>query len=216
VRFQLVVIAKEPAPGQVKTRLCPPCTPERAAEIARASIEDTLDAATATPATRHVLLLSGGYPQRPGWTTVPQRGNGLAERLCHGFKDTALAGAATLLIGMDTPQVTAPMLESVASRLSNADAVLCPAVDGGWWALALRDPAAGAVLASVPMSRQDTCSLTRQALMDNGWRVSSGPVLRDVDTMGDALDVASSCSATRFAAAVATVATVRLRAGDLT
>jgi uncharacterized protein len=205
VRFQLVVIAKDPVPGRVKTRLCPPCTPEQAAEIARASIEDTMDAASLTIAARHVLLLSGGYPQRPGWTTVPQRGNGLAERLRHGFKDTAHAGAATLLIGMDTPQVTAPMLESVARRLSDADAVLCPAVDGGWWALALRDPAAGAVLASVPMSHPDTCSLTRQALAGNGLRVSSGPILRDVDTMRDALEVASSCPATRFAAAVASV-----------
>lgn len=197
-----MVIAKEPEPGRVKTRLCPPCSPERAAEIARASIEDTLDAATATNATRHVLLLSGGYPQRRGWATVPQRGSGLADRLGHGFKDTALAGAATLLIGMDTPQVTAPLLQSVASGLSNADAVLCPAVDGGWWALALREPAAGAVLASVPMSRPDTCALTREALVGNGLRVSPGPVLRDVDTMVDALAVASACPATRFAASI--------------
>jgi glycosyltransferase A (GT-A) superfamily protein (DUF2064 family) len=114
-----------------------------------------------------------------------------------------MPGTATLLIGMDTPQVTPDLLAGVASGLSDADAVLCPAVDGGWWALAMRDPARASVLADVPMSRSDTCSLTLDALRDDGLSVSFGPLLRDVDTIDDAVEVAKACPASRFAAMVA-------------
>lgn len=200
---QLLVIAKEPVAGRVKTRLCPPCTPDQAAQIARAALEDTLDAASQTPAARRVLLLSGGYPSRPGWRVTQQRGDGLAQRLANGFSDTALAGLPTLLIGMDTPQVTPPLLAQVAGQLSDVDGVLCPAEDGGWWALALRDPTAATALVTVPMSRPDTGSATFAALTGAGLSLRWGPMLRDVDTMADARTVAAQRPDSRFARAVA-------------
>ena len=55
----LVVIAKAPAPGRSKTRLCPPCTADEAAQLAAAALEDTLAAVGATPARRYVLALDG-------------------------------------------------------------------------------------------------------------------------------------------------------------
>ncbi len=55
----LLVIAKEPVPGRVKTRLTPPFTPAEAAALAEAALADTLAVALATPADRHVLVLDG-------------------------------------------------------------------------------------------------------------------------------------------------------------
>lgn len=199
---QLVVIAKEPVPGRVKTRLCPPCTPEQAAMIAHAALEDTLDVGSQTPAARRVLLIDGRYPRKAGWSMTQQRGEGLAQRLANGFGDTALAGVPTMLIGMDTPQVTPRLLAAVAGRLSDADGVLCPADDGGWWALALRDPTTATVLTGVPMSRPDTGEVTLAAFTAAGVRMRTGPTLRDVDTMNDAYAVAAQRPAGRFAKAV--------------
>ncbi|GIH15002.1 TIGR04282 family arsenosugar biosynthesis glycosyltransferase [Rugosimonospora africana] len=199
---QLLVIAKAPVPGRVKTRLCPPCTPAQAAAIAAASLSDTLATATATPAVRRTMVLSGQYAAPPGWWVAPQRGTELGERLAHAFADTALPGVASLLIGMDTPQITPELMSSVAARLSGADAVLAPAHDGGWWALALREPAHAGGLTSVPMSTPDTCAQTAALLSGRGLRVEYGPTLRDVDTAGDARQVAADAPQTAFAAAV--------------
>jgi len=200
--MNLVVVAKAPVPGQVKTRLCPPCTPVQAAALAAAALADTIAAADATPATARTLLLSGSYPVPPGWRSVAQRGTGLAERLANGFADTALPGTASLLIGMDTPQVTPELLATVATGLRDADAVLAPALDGGWWALALRDPYAGVALRHVPMSTAGTGAATAAALRRRGLRVASGPKLNDVDTATDALAVAAVCTGGAFAGAV--------------
>jgi uncharacterized protein len=191
--LQIVVVAKEPLPGKVKTRLVPACTPDQAARIAEAALADTLTTASKTPATRRILLLDGNYPAPPGWEVTKQRGDGLAERLANGFTETAWPGLSTLLIGMDTPQVTPSLLASVADGLSHVDAVLAPAEDGGWWALALREPHHGAALATVPMSRHDTGKLTTEALVHQGLSVSLAPALRDVDTAADLPAVAALC-----------------------
>jgi hypothetical protein len=200
---QLLVIAKAPVPGRVKTRLCPPCTPVQAARIAAAALSDTLSVAASTPSVRRTIVLDGRCGAPAGWQVVPQRGGGLGERLAHAFADTALPGVASLLVGMDTPQITPALLESLAGGLAGADAVLGPAHDGGWWALALRDPAHAAALVGVPMSTSDTGARTVDALRARGLRVGYGPALRDVDTAADARLVAAGAPRTRFAAAVA-------------
>ena len=106
--MHLTIIAKTPEPGRVKTRLCPPCTPEQAAEIAAAALADTIDAVDSRSPTRHgwdacrrVVLLDG----QPGewipadYDVVAQRGDGLAERLANGFDDLGPG----VIVGMDTP-----------------------------------------------------------------------------------------------------------------
>src|SRR4051794_33949116 len=80
----LIVIAKAPVAGRVKTRLCPPCTPDQAAGLARAALQDTLDAADrSTLAGRRVVVLDGdpGRWLPAGFEVIAQRGDGLAERL---------------------------------------------------------------------------------------------------------------------------------------
>ena len=202
MRTQLLVIAKGPVPGLVKTRLCPPYTHRQAADIAAAALADTLTAAAAAPAARRTIVLCGQYEVPSGWHRVPQRGDGLAQRLANGFADTAQPGTASVLIGMDTPQVTALLLGTVAAGLADADAVLGPAADGGWWTLALRDPSHAEALRTVPMSTADTGTATLAALRDRGLRVRLTVPLRDVDTARDAWEVAEACPAGAFAAAV--------------
>lgn len=207
VRF--LVLAKAPVPGRVKTRLCPPCTPTQAAAVAEAALADTLDTVDATPAIGRTLVLDGLRAAPPGWDVVPQRGDGLGERLAHAYADatyadTRLEGRASLLVGMDTPQLTVELLSSAADLLTGCDAVLGMATDGGWWGLGLREPAHAAVLTSVPMSTSQTGPLTLAALQATGLRVAMLPMLSDVDTAVDAHTVAASCPPqSRFAQVVA-------------
>ncbi|MEV0458750.1 DUF2064 domain-containing protein, partial [Catellatospora methionotrophica] len=113
-------------------------------------------------------------------------------------------GVATVLVGMDTPQVTPALLAGAAAALNTADAALGPATDGGWWILALRDPAHAAALAAVPMSTADTGARTLAALHRLGLRTTLLDTLRDVDTAADARAVADAHPHGRFAAAVRT------------
>jgi rSAM/selenodomain-associated transferase 1 len=205
----VAVLAKAPAPGRVKTRLCPPCTPVQAADLARAALEDTLAAASAVRGARLVLVLDGDPSAwiRHGLEVIPQRGGGLDQRLAAAFDDL---GGPTLLVGMDTPQVTATLLEaSLASLLSpGVDAVLGPAPDGGYWAVGLREPDSDA-FHGVPMSTDATGAAQVARLRDRGRSIVELPSLRDVDGWSDAVAVAAAAPATSFAAAVAAVELAR-------
>ncbi|WP_324786740.1 TIGR04282 family arsenosugar biosynthesis glycosyltransferase [Streptomyces sp. H51] len=191
----LMVIAKEPRPGRVKTRLTPPYTPQQAARLAEAALADTLDAVARTPARRRVLVLDGepGTWLPAGFEVVPQCAGGLDERLAAAF---AGCDGRALLIGMDTPQVT-PELLAVSVDFTGCDACFGPAEDGGFWALGLADPDP-ALLRGVPMSTPHTGAAQRARLA--GLRVRELPRLRDVDTVRDADAVAESAPGSRFAA----------------
>jgi len=199
----LIVIAKAPVAGRVKTRLCPPCTPAQAARLARAALADTLAACDAAAVGRRVLALDGEPDGLlpPGWEVVAQRGDGLAERLAHAFADV---GGPACLIGMDTPQVTADQLSAALAALLRADAVFGPAHDGGFWAIGLREPDA-AVFAQVPMSRDDTGAVQRARLEQLGLRTIDLPPLLDFDDIAAARAVAAHAPAGRFAAALGTI-----------
>ncbi len=202
----LVVMAKAPAPGRTKTRCTPPCTPEQAAALATAALTDTLATVQATPARRRLLALDGrpGRWLAPGFAVMPQRGDGLDERLDAAMSDAfATADAApALLIGMDTPQVTVPMLTDAAQRLADgADAVLGLAADGGYWAIGLRRPTPDGFV-GVPMSTASTGVEQHRRLCDLGLRVELLAELRDVDTWGDALAVAGAVPGSGFASTV--------------
>lgn len=217
----LLVAAKAPEPGRAKTRLTPPATAGQAAEIAAASLLDTLRAVGSVPGVAPVVALSGRlaaarrreelFAVLRDMTVLVQRGDGLAERLVAAHADTAamLPGTPVLQIGMDTPQVTGDLLAGCAQRLHGRgapDALLGPAGDGGWWALGLRDPRHAALLRSVPMSSPDTGELTVRALRSAGLHVELLCELADVDTVADAIQVAQQLPGSEFAAAVAAVA----------
>lgn len=197
----LLVIAKQPRPGRVKTRLTPPFTPAEAAALAEAALADTLGAVAATPARRRVLVLDGapGPWLPPGFDVVPQGTGGLDERLADAF--AGCTGPA-LLIGMDTPQVTPDLLDV---DFRGCDAYFGPAEDGGFWALGLARPEP-ALLRGVPMSTPVTGAVQRERLLAAGLRVRDLPPLRDVDTAADARAVAALAPDGRFAARLAACA----------
>ncbi|MFI6095532.1 DUF2064 domain-containing protein [Lentzea sp. NPDC051213] len=207
MRFCLLIMAKSPVPGQVKTRLCPPLSAEEAAEVAAASLLDTLEAALSTPGAVPVVALAGVVRRDDvrdalaECVVIPQRGLTFADRLAHAHLDVAQFGMPVLQIGMDTPQVTPALLESCAEF---DEAALGFALDGGWWALGLRDPRHAGVLRKVPMSRADTGACTLEALQGlQGLPVRTLPMLSDVDTIVDARAVAAQVPRSRFAAALA-------------
>src|SRR5713101_2273112 len=103
VNGTIVVLAKSPVPGRVKTRLCPPCTHHEAAALATAALEDTLDAVDATRAARRVVALDGppGPWLREAFEVVAQAPGALGARLAAA---TTTVGGPVLVIGMDTPQ----------------------------------------------------------------------------------------------------------------
>ncbi|MFI5809129.1 DUF2064 domain-containing protein [Streptomyces sp. NPDC051561] len=191
----LLVIAKEPLPGRVKTRLTPPYSPSEAARLAEAALVDTLEAVRATPAHRRVLVLDGTPgPWLPsGFEVWQQYAGGLDDRLADAF---ARCGGPALLIGMDTPQVN-PELLSRATDFEAADAWFGPADDGGFWALGLAAPDPE-LLRGVPMSVAHTGAVQRRRLLEAGLRVRDLPVLRDVDTAADACAVAAEVPTSLF------------------
>ncbi len=190
---QLVVLAKAPVAGRSKTRLCPPLTPDEAAQVARAALLDTLDVVAALDVRRRVLVLDGDptglVPS--GFEVVPQVTGGLDVRLAGAFDavDPARSGPA-LLIGMDTPQVTPALLVASAEALLEHDAVLGHAHDGGWWALGLHaaDPE---VFLGVPMSADDTGAHQERRLRERGLVPHLLPELRDIDHVDDLAAVAA-------------------------
>ena len=210
---QLIVLAKAPVPGRVKTRLTPPFTPREAATLAESALADTLEAGASASFARHVLALAEqrAMPgtlraELPGrFEVTAQRGDGLDERIAAALDDAyAVRPVPVVLIGMDTPQVTPGLLETVALPLvtGTADAVLGPAADGGFWLLGLRRPDPRLIL-GVPMSVAHTGQAQLGRLRAARLRVRQVPELVDVDTAQDADHVARAAPGSRFAATLA-------------
>ena len=199
-------MAKEPVAGRVKTRLCPPCTPQEAADIAEAALADTLDAAVRSSADEVIVALDGEPgPWLPaGVHVVPQVDADFDRRLAAAWDEaTRVTGTGGVQIGMDTPQVTPALLDEAVDALDapDIDAVLGLAADGGWWAIGLHAPD-DRVFAGVPMSTDHTGADQRGRLDTLGLRVDDLPVLVDVDHFSEAVEVAADIPGSRFAEAV--------------
>jgi rSAM/selenodomain-associated transferase 1 len=186
----IIVMAKSPVAGRVKTRLSPPLSLAEAAAVAEAALKDTLAAVAAAPVDRRVLALDGeaGSWLLPEIEVIPQRGNTFGRRLAAAFEDV---GGPALLIGMDTPQITPGLLDQALQALKGpgTDAVLGLSADGGWWALGLRALHSD-VFDDVPMSSTLTGTRQINQLFKLGLAVAMLPVLRDIDLWSDVLEVA--------------------------
>jgi rSAM/selenodomain-associated transferase 1 len=195
----LILIAKETIPGKVKTRLTPQLSFEQAATLAAFSIADTLAAVAELPASRRILLFDGSRTPEgaDGYDVVHQVAGDLDERLAAAFDEV---DGPTILIGMDTPQLTAADLAPAFDWPSDVDAFFGPASDGGFWALGMADPR-GDLIRGVPMSRDDTGRIQLDRLVGAGLRVQHLPELLDVDTFDDARTVAALAPHTAFASA---------------
>lgn len=195
-----LVVAKAPVAGRVKTRLGADIGHDAAADVAASALLDTIDACTeAFGADGCLLALAGDLADAvrgaeiaaalTGWAQGTQRGATFAARLANAHADVP-TGGPVVQVGMDTPQLSAEHLHEVARGLESHDAVLGPALDGGWWVLGLRRPRGAAALHDVPMSTPTTYADTRRALRGAGLEVGATVVLRDVDTVEDARAVA--------------------------
>lgn len=185
----VLVMAKEPRPGRVKTRLCPPCSPEEAAAVAEAALADTLAAVGACGAPRKILALDGepGPWLPPGFDVVRQRGTDFNQRLAAAWND---AGGPGLQLGMDTPQVDAPELDELLTRVDTGDAVLGHALDGGWWVIGWRGADPLAMFAGIPMSAAHTGRAQEARILALGLEVHRAAPKRDIDTIDDLQTVA--------------------------
>lgn len=157
--------------------------------MAEAALADTLQAVANSTADRRILALDGAPgPWLPeGFEIVAQVEGPLQRRLAAAW---AAAGGPGVQIGMDTPQVTADELDLALDTLSGTDAVLGPALDGGWWLLGLQrsDPR---IFSGIRMSRSDTGAHQLARLQAMGLRVGLLSARRDLDTFEDALAISA-------------------------
>jgi glycosyltransferase A (GT-A) superfamily protein (DUF2064 family) len=198
----LVLIAKEPLPGKVKTRLTPALTPEQAAQLAAACISDTLAALAPLPATHRILAFDGvRIPAgAEDYEVLPQVDGTLDQRLGAIFD---YVDGPILLVGMDTPQLAPTDIASAfAPWPKEIDACFGPASDGGFWALGMRE-SNGDLIRGIPMSQDDTGRRQLDALLAAEFRVGMLPELTDVDTIADAHAVAEIAPFGAFASTLA-------------
>lgn len=197
--MHLLIVAKRPLPGRAKTRLIPTFGPDGAASLAAAALADTFEAAGSCRADRVVVAFDGDPAGvvPAGFEVVPQRPGNLADRLGGAWTD---AGGPGLQIGMDTPQLTGADLDAAYDLLDapGTEAVLGPAVDGGWWAIGMHAPAD--VFAGIATSRADTGAQQLGRLRSLGLSTHLLPTRRDVDRPNDAFAVAALAPWSRFAA----------------
>ena len=142
-RGKILVFAKVPVPGRVKTRMSPPLSPRQAAEFYGAMLGDVLEATAGFCAALHlepVLALHPGsacaeWAQRvpPGYRVIAQRGASLAERMANAVDDESGLGRGPILLrGSDSPALPQERVEAALRALEDNDVVLSPDRDGGY------------------------------------------------------------------------------------
>lgn len=186
-----VMIAKDPGSRPVKTRLAASIGAAAATAVAWAMLADTLAALAASSARRRVVVLDGDDAAwiPAGFEVIAQRGNGLAERLASAFEDV---GEGAFLVGSDTPQMTAALVDAGLAAVAPGRAVVGPAADGGYWGIGLAEPQRRCFV-GVPMSSRLTLARTRLRLRSLGLAEVKLPTLRDVDDLAALHSVAASC-----------------------
>jgi uncharacterized protein len=190
----VIVLAKQPVAGRVKTRLCPPCTQEQAAELAAAALKDTFAAVSGSRADRLVAVFDGDPSSvvPASYEVIRQRTGSLDIRLADAFDDVFCDNSmfdeeevgAVILIAMDTPQVSSALLDQAIDALADDDAVIGMTEDGGYWIIGLNE-ANREVFEGVPMSQWNTGVAQLERLESLGLSVAMLPELRDLDLPGD-------------------------------
>ena len=142
----LIVVAKEPVPGQTKTRLCPPFTPESAAEFYRCLLLDTLALMARLKNVDHIVAYT---PQSAhayfrnfapdGFRLTPQRGRDLGERLSNALGQHFEMGYQRVVVmNSDGPTLPLAYLERAFSGLDRADVTLGIGHDGGYYLIGMK------------------------------------------------------------------------------
>jgi len=192
-RIALCIMAKAPEPGQVKTRLCPPLSPEDAAELYRCFLVDKIAQAREVTGAELALAYAPALAAAlfealaPGFTLLAQRGADLTARIVAVCDELFRIGYdAAILIDSDTPTLPTERLESAVAVMSHGahDLVLGPSEDGGYYLIGLRRPHPGlfeGMRWSTPTVLEETLRRARAL----GLSSARLPAWYDVDTPAD-------------------------------
>jgi uncharacterized protein len=187
----LGLFAKQPATGAVKTRLAAATSAEWAAHVATAFLYDTVER-LAGIAARRVLAFSPDDAQAYFASVVgnrfelmPQGTGDLGERMARFFSSQIAAGSvATVLLGTDSPTVPLDLVEQAFAALAQADLVLGPATDGGYYLIGC-GPRLPPIFDGIAWSSSSVLADTVARLTEPSWRVALLPPWYDVDTWDD-------------------------------
>ncbi len=180
----LVVMAKAPVVGTVKTRLGTSIGMEHAAALQRAFTLDWLDRPFDGP---RLLAFAGrddeltGYALAAGWRIVGQRGADLGEKM-HAALEAARGPA--ILVGTDTPSLPMAVLEEARTALSSHDFVLGPSGDGGYYLIGARRPVLE-VFDGMTWSHEHVMADQVERLRDRDLSLHTLPYWYDVDNVAD-------------------------------
>jgi rSAM/selenodomain-associated transferase 1 len=201
----VVVFAKAPRAGAVKTRLCPPLSPAAAARLYRCFLLDTLDRVRAvggiTPVIAYAPRRARAFfaAAQPRMRLVPQTGSDLGARMAGTFERLFARGfTAVVMVGADSPTLPPDYLRAAVRTLGagTVDGVLGPSDDGGYYLIGLRAPCPE-LFAGVPWSTGRVLAETLERGRRAGWRLGSLPGWYDVDSVEDLRRLAAELRTTR-------------------
>ncbi len=194
----IVIFAKAPIPGQVKTRLCPPLTGDEAATLHGSFVLDTLERTKAAvsklklsfdrylacaPSTKLVFFKI--MEERQGVKLIDQEGDDLGSRMHQAFEVIFARGYQhVLIVGTDVPSLPLDYYKQALALLDKHDVVLGPALDGGYYLIGLNKPAP-ALFENIPWSTGQVLARTREKAAPLGLSIGLLPEWRDVDTIED-------------------------------
>ncbi len=190
----VVVFAKVPRPGWVKTRMSPPFSADEAAELYGCMLEDVLEATAAAAARLGLQPILAAHPPSalaelvgrvpPAYRIVAQRGRDLSERMTRQVAEAAAGGASPVLIrGSDSPALGADVFRRVLEELETSDLVIAPDVDGGYNLVGLTRPVSG--LFDHPMSTSSVLDDTVACARELGLRTRVLDETFDLDSVDD-------------------------------
>lgn len=190
----VLIFAKAPVPGEVKTRLAAAIGAERAAALYARLARRTLEIALAANVGSVVLCCAPdcSHPffqnlaNELGITLEPQRGADLGERMYAAMELAMHRAQASLVIGTDCPFIDAGYLRTGAAVLGEGDVpvVIGPANDGGY-VLIGASRLSSRLFENLPWGADRVLSLTRQRLQALGWGWRELPSLTDIDRPQD-------------------------------
>ncbi len=191
-RCALVLFAKQPVPGRVKTRLARAVGEARAADLYERVLRHTVECALRAEV-RADCLVAYAHPGEETWfqaldaglRAIPQTEGDLGARMLGAFRQMAEIGyEATVIVGTDCPALQPYHLQRAVTELARRDLVLGPTWDGGYYAIGARAPHPD-LFENIPWSTDEVLPLTRSRIRKHGLTCVELPRLRDVDDEGD-------------------------------
>ena len=194
----LVIFAKAPIPGQVKTRLCPPLTPDEAATLHGSFVLDTLEQTKAAitkyklPLDRYLacspsstLVFFRIMEERQGMKLIDQVGSDLGARMHQAFETLFAQGYKHgLIVGTDTPSLPLERYQQALTALESHDLVLGPALDGGYYLIGLNRSIPD-LFTDIPWSTEQVLALTQEKARVLGLKTALLESWRDIDAISD-------------------------------